>query len=403
MPKRRRWNCLLWGPLLLIAAVASLYVVGTSLWLSWGSESYGPRFEDLVIPRLIDLVVLGWLFWISSAIGSFLNVVAYRLPLGRGVGGFSGCPFCQAPIAARDNIPLFGWLALRGRCRTCHLPIASRYPIVETAVGLSMSLVGVMELYLGGVNLPYVTTHGFSFGIAHLPNVWSQPFAIGIYHMLAVACSWAVGLIRVDSVRLPGRLIGWCFAIVALPILIWPPLQIVSWQVDVESGWQAGGYVSAMLRIVTGLAAAGVLSRALGRSLTPAADIKMDPLGKQTVRLLDLIVIMALPGMVVGWQALFGVTFLACLIAIYLRRYLPTRDGLARFAVAMPVALCLQLAGWRWLDGSPYWPGTHAFPIVMIVSFFAVLVCGLWLRNRPAPPQRVGLQSDTTTADTEQE
>lgn len=66
------------------------------------------------------------------AIGSFLNVVAARLPLGRSVvHPPSACPSCDVPIARRDNIPVLSYLLLRGRCRNCKATIAWRYPVVE--------------------------------------------------------------------------------------------------------------------------------------------------------------------------------------------------------------------------------------------------------------------------------
>jgi leader peptidase (prepilin peptidase)/N-methyltransferase len=68
------------------------------------------------------------------AIGSFLNVVAARLPLGRSiVRPASACPSCDEPIAPRDNVPVLSYLLLRGRCRSCGAAIAWRYPAVELA------------------------------------------------------------------------------------------------------------------------------------------------------------------------------------------------------------------------------------------------------------------------------
>src|ERR1041384_4924010 len=69
--------------------------------------------------------------------GSFLNVVIYRLPRGESVA-FPGshCPSCGAPIRALDNVPILGWLALRGRARCCSAPISARYPLVELLGGL---------------------------------------------------------------------------------------------------------------------------------------------------------------------------------------------------------------------------------------------------------------------------
>jgi leader peptidase (prepilin peptidase)/N-methyltransferase len=70
------------------------------------------------------------------ALGSFLNVVAARLPRGGSlVRPGSSCMACHAPIAWYDNVPLVSYLALRGRCRSCSAPIGLRYPAVELATG----------------------------------------------------------------------------------------------------------------------------------------------------------------------------------------------------------------------------------------------------------------------------
>ncbi len=69
---------------------------------------------------------------LGAAIGSFLNVVAYRLPRHESlVRPPSRCPGCGTAIKAYDNVPVFGWLLLRGRCRGCRTKISPRYPIVE--------------------------------------------------------------------------------------------------------------------------------------------------------------------------------------------------------------------------------------------------------------------------------
>lgn len=73
----------------------------------------------------------------GAIFGSFLNVVAYRLPRHESVvAPRSRCPHCEAPIRALDNVPMLSWLALRGRCRDCAAPISARYPLVELATAL---------------------------------------------------------------------------------------------------------------------------------------------------------------------------------------------------------------------------------------------------------------------------
>ena len=81
-------------------------------------------------------------------VGSFLNVVAHRLPRGVSVvGGRSACPGCAATIRAYDNVPVLSWLALRGRCRACAMPISVRYPLVEAGTA---ALVGAVALVHAG-------------------------------------------------------------------------------------------------------------------------------------------------------------------------------------------------------------------------------------------------------------
>jgi leader peptidase (prepilin peptidase) / N-methyltransferase len=68
----------------------------------------------------------------GAIFGSFLNVVAYRLPRGESLSRpRSRCPGCATPIKPYDNVPVLSWLALRGRCRTCGDRISARYPLVE--------------------------------------------------------------------------------------------------------------------------------------------------------------------------------------------------------------------------------------------------------------------------------
>jgi leader peptidase (prepilin peptidase) / N-methyltransferase len=81
------------------------------------------------------LVVVAGL--VGLAVGSFLNVVIYRVPRGESlVRPPSHCPACGAAVRNRHNIPVLGWLVLRGRCADCDAPIAVRYPLVEFSTGV---------------------------------------------------------------------------------------------------------------------------------------------------------------------------------------------------------------------------------------------------------------------------
>jgi leader peptidase (prepilin peptidase)/N-methyltransferase len=90
-----------------------------------------------------------WFLVVSTAsmglvIGSFLNVVAYRVPAGLSVSRpRSACPGCAQPIGSRDNIPVVSWLMLRGRCRHCATNISARYPAVESLTAVLFILAAV--------------------------------------------------------------------------------------------------------------------------------------------------------------------------------------------------------------------------------------------------------------------
>jgi leader peptidase (prepilin peptidase)/N-methyltransferase len=97
---------------------------------------------------------------LGAIFGSFLNVVAYRLPRHESlVTPASRCPKCATPVKPYDNIPILSWLLLRGHCRSCAAPISPRYPLVEaltaalcvgavlaheSAVGVAMSIVVIL-------------------------------------------------------------------------------------------------------------------------------------------------------------------------------------------------------------------------------------------------------------------
>ena len=115
---------------------------------------------------MLGLLIGGCALW-GLAIGSFLNVVIYRVPRHESiVSPRSACPTCGAPIRERDNIPVLSWLVLGGRCRDCHSPISARYPLVE----------------LGNAAL-------FAAAAARLGFNWDLPaFLVLFAGLLALAC-----------------------------------------------------------------------------------------------------------------------------------------------------------------------------------------------------------------------
>jgi len=129
---------------------------------------------------------------IGLAVGSFLNVVIYRVPRELSVvSPRSACPSCGAPIENRDNVPVVSWLVLRGRCRHCRHPISVRYPLVEVATAL---------LFCGAA-----LRYGF---YAALPALLAM-----LAGLLALAC------IDLETMRLPRRIVYTLLGVVAVLLL----------------------------------------------------------------------------------------------------------------------------------------------------------------------------------------
>jgi leader peptidase (prepilin peptidase)/N-methyltransferase len=128
-------------------------------------------------------VVVAGLF--GAVIGSFLNVVAHRVPLGESlVSPGSHCPHCGAPVKPYDNVPVISWLVLRGRCRSCGAPISPRYPLVELATALVFAAVVAARGFDDDLvlELPFVALlialAAIDFDHRLLPNKIVYPMAV---------------------------------------------------------------------------------------------------------------------------------------------------------------------------------------------------------------------------------
>ena len=115
---------------------------------------HGDAKALLGAPVFAVLIVICGL--LGLVVGSFLNVVIYRVPQGMSVvSPRSACPSCGTQIAERDNVPVVSWLLLRGRCRHCHEPISARYPLVELGCAAPVRRVGrPLRLRLGPSVVP---------------------------------------------------------------------------------------------------------------------------------------------------------------------------------------------------------------------------------------------------------
>lgn len=147
----------------------------------------------------------------GGCIGSFLNVVIYRLPEGKGiVTPRSRCPKCEHALAWYDNIPVFGWLWLRGKCRYCKEPISAQYPLVEAGVALMFA--GLFALY-------YMTPQRPQFFLAGFVMAWP----VFVVHLILLAGLFASTVIDARLYIIP-RSIPWVVTLVAaigLPVAVW--------------------------------------------------------------------------------------------------------------------------------------------------------------------------------------
>ncbi len=169
-----------------------------------------------------DWLVALWLTALGGLIGSFVNVVVYRLPAGMSiVRPGSHCPACQHPIRWFDNVPVLSWFMLCGRCRDCRAAISPRYPLVEAAVAGLFLLLAFGELFPGGGNLPRPRD----------PLSEAQLWGIYAYHLVLLCTLLAAALVQYDGHRPPGRLFLPAVVVGLAAPAFWPTLHpVAAWQ-----------------------------------------------------------------------------------------------------------------------------------------------------------------------------
>lgn len=154
------------------------------------------------------LVVVAGVF--GLLIGSFVNVVAYRVPAKISLMRESRCPHCDTAIKPWYNVPVLGWIALRGRCANCKAPISPRYPIVEALTGLGFAAVtwwglAVYDELLSATLLEYLALPTVD-GVAQPADIWALALVV-LAFLYFVAISIALTLIDLDTRRLPNSIV----------------------------------------------------------------------------------------------------------------------------------------------------------------------------------------------------
>jgi len=275
-------------------------------------------------------------FLIGSVVGSFLNVCIYRIPWQKSViWPASHCPRCLSAIPASDNVPILGWLALRGECRSCGLPISIRYPLIEGLVGLLFVGLYVVDVLLAP------------------RGAWGQipPSALATlaYHALLVALLVAATFIDYDLYIIPdevtvtGMILG-----IGLGALV-PAIRL---EPSIASTYLGGFGVGLMGLLVGGGLTAGVRTFA-------SVLLRREAMGFGDVTL------MAMIGAFLGWQAAVLTFFLAPFLGLahafwkllaYLERrargvQVSSADREIPYGPYLSMAAVALMLSWPWL-----WP-----------------------------------------------
>lgn len=249
-----------------------------------------------------------WLCAVGSVIGSFLNVVVYRLPLGMSVvRPASRCPECLTPIRWYDNLPVVSWLWLGGRCRACGAPIAARYPLVEALVAAFFVLLAASEFCFGGAREPISAARtGFHAPLASdlgATEVWMRYW---LQIVLAVSLL-AAGLMEWDGQSAPRKLFLASLALSATIPFAWRGARPLPFELGLERWFTS--YQPARPQVMDFLlgAWAGLFVALLSWRLSVSDRWERRP----------MMMAMLAIGVTLGWQltALVGAIWIAWLIA----------------------------------------------------------------------------------------
>jgi len=161
-------------------------------------------------------LVIAWCALLGGILGSFLNVVVYRMPRRMSLSyPGSRCPKCAHPIRWHDNVPVLGWLMLGGKCRDCGAPIAARYPLVEATVAAMSALIAWRVGFGETEPLPEEELYYRLEPLRYL------------FFMLPSCALLAAALIEYDGRRVPLRLL-------VVPLLV--TIALTWWRPDLSLG-----------------------------------------------------------------------------------------------------------------------------------------------------------------------
>jgi leader peptidase (prepilin peptidase)/N-methyltransferase len=163
---------------------------------------------------ITHLVILTFLFLLGACVGSFLNVVIWRLPRDESlVHPGSHCPNCQTPLSWYDNIPILGWLKLHGKCRFCATAISKRYPIVEAVTAV---------LFVSYYAMFYLTPSRLHLGFcAAAEQTILDTWPMFLLYLYLLAALLAASLIDAEYFIIPTQIIwSWKGGVVVVAVVV---------------------------------------------------------------------------------------------------------------------------------------------------------------------------------------
>lgn len=281
-------------------------IVAVFIWWKLSGNAFAEELPDrLTTGESIQIAGLQlfmnlWILFFGASVGSFLNVIVYRMPREMSLSSPpSRCPGCETKIRRGDNLPVIGWLLLKGRCRACQMRIPIRYPTVEAITGLLFLLVAHLELLSGGATLPVRVPEAYT---GFIWVVWYTKWdlvSLYLYHMLMIINVLTIGLMSRDGVRIPLRLWGPLIAVGIVCPMIWPGLHPQPWSMSLwHRAMERGESPDWWWGMASCLLGGGVgLSLGWGGGKLLDRDPK-DGIGRQGLKIGLLIV-----GIYLGWQA----------------------------------------------------------------------------------------------------
>ncbi len=360
---------------------------------------------------LPPFVFLLFLFVYGAVLGSFLTVCVHRLPQHEDVFAAwrslidnpSHCDRCQKRLLARDNVPIFGWLVLGGRCRFCKRGIPGRYPLIELANGLLFVLVYVMEVPLNRwapitdsclTSLLGPSNFGNGWGLSPIAIVnWRFVYHLVLFEALFVASliDWDLMIIP-DSVTLPPMLIGVVGAATfgkfwLVPVWFQDPSVARMLYRGLPANWKTGWLMIDVPAWIGqhphwhGLAVSLAGFMVGGGIVWGVRIIGHFALRREAMGFGDVI-LMAMVGSFIGWQPVVVAFFVApvlALLAVLLTRLFDLEREIP-YGPYLSLGTLVTLLGWKWIwpKFSLYFSLGPALIVVVLVMTVALLVT-LWL------------------------